>query len=975
MPRKHAGARRRVLPYVLAPLFGGLAAPLGWYASLYASQAKTIDWLIAGLLCGALFACTALAIVVPMISQSPHRSEKETAGLESGRKRMPTAQASVTSTLVPQRPRHLREWPRRGRAPRQLPERLGRFRGRVIPLRALTEAYVADRGHSMRLLALLAVMPAWPRGGRRFSRSHPERPTIILIHGMQGVGKTALAQRFAHSIARHFPDGQLYANLGIGRERRTPTDVLQDFLKALGVTDAEMPAGEAARAHLFRSLTVRKRMLVVLDAARGYDQIGLVLPSGSRCAVIITSRLRLGSELGGFQYLLEAPDTSEADDIFRTYAGLAAHQDIDEVTEVINYCGALPLALRSTGEQIGNDLDVATLATRLVPLATRLAALRFRGRDIGERIMADYDRLPPTEQRAFRLLSLLESPTFGPWVLAPLMNVSTSEAESLAASLARWHLLRDAGSAVGTGLSRYSLHPLVRLVAKQLLDQEMTPADQAAARKDLDAEYLAAARIVLVHLEPELGNGAPTGPASAWAQCQNAWLPGVLQNMQHWVRTEYRNILRAMAYAEETGESYLCWRIAAHIGSCVADGLDTSNSIGAFETAASVAKRESAHRGRGEVLLAFGSFLAAVENYRESFSVLDQVIALADSAGDTDLSRREKHWLRASAHRRKAEAWEQMGAYKRAADELQRARTEAQPEDPAQIELSGKLDGELGHIELLIAENATWLRPEKWLSRDAFDKASISSDEGAQFRAALDLAEHARRRRDWDQAHDFMRKARDDNYEDARRTAALRYRTARLLLQKCRESSPRKRPAIACAAAGQASAAALLFRNMDNGAGLIRAKTLMARALLSGGYAGEAHDMAQYAEKALAALGEGHPAYESLRARVQRCLAEIDLAFGHPEQACARFKRAITDFEQDGNWRSVADTWLTYAVALMGAGRLGIALARLHEAEEYYVACRDVQALADARRARFKITRKERWQRWFNGSLGPGPDA
>jgi hypothetical protein len=307
---------------------------------------------------------------------------------------------------------------------------------------------------------------------------------------------------------------------------------------------------------------------------------------------------------------------------------------------------------------------------------------------------------------------------------------------------------------------------------------------------------------------------------------------------------------------------------------------------------------------------------------------------------------------------------------------LQRARTEAQPEDAAPSELSGKLDSELGHIELLIAENETWLRSEKWLSREAFDKAlSTSNDEGAKFRAALDLAEHARRRRDWDQTHDFMRKARDDNYEDARRTATVRYRTARLLLQNIRASSPRQRPAIACAAAGHASAAALLFRNMDNGAGLIRAKTLMARALLAGKYAGEAHGTAQYAEKALAALGEGHPAYEPLRARVQRCLAEIDLAFGHPEQACARFKRAITDFEQDGNWRSVADTRVTYAVALMGAGRLGIALARLYEAEEYYVACKDGKALADARKERFKIARKERWQRWFKGSPGPGPEA
>ncbi|WP_071812721.1 BTAD domain-containing putative transcriptional regulator [Lentzea guizhouensis] len=57
------------------------------------------------------------------------------------------------------------------------------------------------------------------------------------VTGAPGVGKSALAVRVAHEVSAHYPDGQLYVDLGGTAEQpRDPADVLTELLHALGVT-------------------------------------------------------------------------------------------------------------------------------------------------------------------------------------------------------------------------------------------------------------------------------------------------------------------------------------------------------------------------------------------------------------------------------------------------------------------------------------------------------------------------------------------------------------------------------------------------------------------------------------------------------------------------------------------------------------------------------------------------------------------
>ena len=116
--------------------------------------------------------------------------------------------------------------------------------------------------------------------------------TVIVsaITGTAGIGKTALAVHWAHGVRDHFTDGTLYVNLqGYGPgPPLSPSRVLEDFLRAMGVPTDRIPHEPEMQAATFRTLLDQRRVLIILDNANSAEQVRPLLPGSQGCLVVIS---------------------------------------------------------------------------------------------------------------------------------------------------------------------------------------------------------------------------------------------------------------------------------------------------------------------------------------------------------------------------------------------------------------------------------------------------------------------------------------------------------------------------------------------------------------------------------------------------------------------------------------------------------------------------------------------------------------
>jgi DNA-binding SARP family transcriptional activator len=296
----------------------------------------------------------------------------------------------------------------------------------------------------------------------------------LVVTGMPGAGKTALALQAAHLASPEFSDGHIYSNLGAASG--TPADprqVLADLLQSIGIPQAQVPDSLEARIKLFRTLCTGRRILMVLDDAASTHQVAPLLPTAPGCALIITGRQGLYG-LPGVRHLeLDVLTAQESLRLLESIIGpsrIAAERPAAE--RIVQFCGQLPLALRAVGSCLaeGDAWPLSKMAEQLADPVRRLDALSCADLDIRASYHASYRSLDPSDRSAFRLISLLP-PDFYTSTAAGLIGSSPDAVEAQLMRLVSSHLLGIAERGPD-GEIQYSMHDLIRLYGRERLEME-----------------------------------------------------------------------------------------------------------------------------------------------------------------------------------------------------------------------------------------------------------------------------------------------------------------------------------------------------------------------------------------------------------------------------------------------------------------------------------------------------------------------
>lgn len=284
---------------------------------------------------------------------------------------------------------------------------------------------------------------------------------IIGMHGMGGVGKTALALVLADKLKDRFPDAQIFLDLKGTREGGVkplpPAEIMRYVIQSFH-PDTKLPEDfDQLRALYCHALTGKKTLLLMDNAADRQQVEPPIPPAGN--FFLITSRQHFTLP-GLVERDLETLKPEDAQDLLlkicSRIGGMAA--------KLAGVCDHLPLALRLAGSALADrkDLSPQEYLRRLEDKKKRLQLIEAS-------LSLSYELLPAELQQLWRKLAVFPG-DFSHSAAAVVWWGDVEKVDEAKDRLSDLH----ARSLVDWDeeKKRYRLHDLVRLFADSRLSEE-----------------------------------------------------------------------------------------------------------------------------------------------------------------------------------------------------------------------------------------------------------------------------------------------------------------------------------------------------------------------------------------------------------------------------------------------------------------------------------------------------------------------